>query len=78
MEKFDFFVFYFNIKDKIKELIVLYLFIKKGLKWYFVMRVEFIREREGQVEKVLFYFCIIVYRYLILEEFNFYNINEFF
>lgn len=47
MEKFDFFVFYFNIKDKIKELIVLYLFIKKGLKWYFVMRVEFIREREG-------------------------------
>lgn len=59
MEKFDFFVFYFNIKDKIKEFIILYLFVRKGLKWYFVIRVEFIREKEGKVKRFYFIFGVL-------------------
>lgn len=76
MEKFDLLVFYSNIKDKIKELIVSHSPTKKGLKWYLVTRVEFTREREGQVEKALPHFRTIVYRHLTSEEFNFHNINE--
>jgi hypothetical protein len=60
MEKFDLLVFYSDIRiflcfililEKKSELIVSHSPAKKGLKWYLVTRVEFTREREGQVEK---------------------------
>lgn len=53
LQRFDLLVFYSNIQDKIEELIISHSLIRKGLKWYLVTRMEFTREREGQIEKHL-------------------------
>lgn len=58
MEKFDLLVFYSNIKDKIKELIVSHSPTKKGLKWYLVTRVEFTREREVRWKRPYLIFAL--------------------
>jgi hypothetical protein len=75
-EKFDLLVFYSNVKDKIRELILSHSPHKKGLKWYIVTQVEFNREKEGVIEKALPHFRSQTYRHLSAEEFNMHTLNE--
>lgn len=75
-EKFDFLVFFSNIQEKIQNLIVSHSPKKKGLKWYLVTRVEFSRERDGEVERAIPHFRSITYRHLSSDEFNMHFLNE--
>lgn len=75
-EKFDLLVFYANITDKITSLIVSHSPERKGLKWYLTTRVEFTRERDGEIEKVIPHFRSITYRHLSSEGFEFQHLNE--
>lgn len=74
-EKFDL-VFYSNIKNRINELIVSHSPSRKGLKWYLVTRVEFTRERDGEIEMALPHFRSRTYQHLSSEEFNMHSLNE--
>lgn len=76
LQRFDLLVFYSNIQDKIEELIISHSPIRKGLKWYLVTRVEFTRERDGQIEKASPHFRSITYSHLSSEEFNRHSLNE--
>lgn len=76
IDKFDLLVFYSNVVEKIKDFIVSHSPHRKGLKWYLVTRAEFIREREGQIEKAMPHFRSTTYRHLSTEEFNMHHLHE--
>jgi hypothetical protein len=75
-EKFDLLVFYSNLKEKISDLIVSHSPARKGLKWYLVTRVEFNREREGQIDEARPHFRSITYRHLSTDDFDMHHLHE--
>lgn len=75
-EKFDLLMFYSNIKEKIRDFIVSHSPDRKGLKWYLVTRLEFKREREGQLEKAIPHFRSLTYRHFTLDVFSNHFLNE--